>query len=586
MINKLNGNLELNCSIFNSYDYNDLSLNELLCTFFTKINECIDISNRSLTFIEWLVNIGLSQEVSKILNEWLEDGTLAQIINEDIFKELNQKIQLLSDKIDNDINLIRTENENFKNEINNKINNLDTGVGCLYVFKNTEGSYGDCSLVTTNNNKSIMIDCMESDQWNNLNEQLEKVKLKKLDYLLITHFHSDHIGCAKQVIEKYKPTYLVLKKVNFSLLDPVEIKWKTEEYYNIMVESAKANGVEIINANDQTFQLGDNNTIQLFASNFFPYTDPNYNAFSLNFLITVDGVKALFPGDSTKATEEYLKGQIGEIDILKLSHHGADGGNTVTWFKELKARYGIINRTNIYKNYTVETNALNFKLFGGQIYSNDNNNFVYFGLKKGGVLIGCERTPYPNKFVKDLNNNWILFNSSGYLAHEGIHSYKVDHYYTNSEGVVSIDTWVEFQGESFYCGSSGSFLKNEFIQRKEGDGTLAPNKYLYVGDDGRWVDGGSYINYKGNTYVLYSQDDPDKGVKRGEMAYNGFVNYNGVWYWASENGVILKNEWAQDNGNWYYFNTDGHMLFNKENVFIDGDRWNFDSSGVATKVGM
>lgn len=99
MLAKIPDNINLNCSIFNSYDYNDLSLTELLCTFFNKINECIDISNKSLTFLEWLKEIGLHEETIKILNEWLIDGTLTEIINEEIFNELNAKINTINQKV-------------------------------------------------------------------------------------------------------------------------------------------------------------------------------------------------------------------------------------------------------------------------------------------------------------------------------------------------------------------------------------------------------------------------------------------------------------------------------------------------------
>lgn len=101
MISKIPNNLNLNCSVFNSYDYPDLSLTELLCTFFTKINECIDICNESLTFLEWLKDKGLHDETIKILNEWLIDGTLAKIINEEIFNELNDKVKALEDNVQN-----------------------------------------------------------------------------------------------------------------------------------------------------------------------------------------------------------------------------------------------------------------------------------------------------------------------------------------------------------------------------------------------------------------------------------------------------------------------------------------------------
>lgn len=101
MINKLNA-FDLDCSIFSVYDYNSGSMTELLCEFFKKINECIDVSNKSLSLLEWLVEIGLKKEVAEKLNEWITDGTLAEIINETLFQELNEKIDNLGEEI-NDV---------------------------------------------------------------------------------------------------------------------------------------------------------------------------------------------------------------------------------------------------------------------------------------------------------------------------------------------------------------------------------------------------------------------------------------------------------------------------------------------------
>ena len=84
--------MDLNCNLFSVYDFDSGSIQELLCRFFEKINECINVSNATFKLAEWLVTIGLKQEVALTLEKWLTDGTLATIINETIFNELNQKL--------------------------------------------------------------------------------------------------------------------------------------------------------------------------------------------------------------------------------------------------------------------------------------------------------------------------------------------------------------------------------------------------------------------------------------------------------------------------------------------------------------
>ena len=67
-------------------------MQDLLCQFFTKINECITVSNETIDLAKWLVNEGLEIEVVKKLMMWLDDGTLEEIINFNIFNSLNNKL--------------------------------------------------------------------------------------------------------------------------------------------------------------------------------------------------------------------------------------------------------------------------------------------------------------------------------------------------------------------------------------------------------------------------------------------------------------------------------------------------------------
>lgn len=55
-----------------------------------------DVTNQWNSVIEWVMNEGLDEAVVKRINEMVEDGSLAQLINETIFEQLNARITLLS----------------------------------------------------------------------------------------------------------------------------------------------------------------------------------------------------------------------------------------------------------------------------------------------------------------------------------------------------------------------------------------------------------------------------------------------------------------------------------------------------------
>ena len=82
------------------YDFNDFTLNELICKLAQKMDEVITQSNESFNYLEWLKNEGLSDEVIGILQAWKDDGTLETLINEQLFNGLNTKIDEISSQLD------------------------------------------------------------------------------------------------------------------------------------------------------------------------------------------------------------------------------------------------------------------------------------------------------------------------------------------------------------------------------------------------------------------------------------------------------------------------------------------------------
>lgn len=114
----------INDNRFSVYNYCGVSIQSVLNKFFTKINACVEFTNKTLDLAEWLVNEGLSLEVSKKLQIWLEDGTLQQIINQEIFGNINAKL----DEHDAFIQEIFSELENLSRQdikILEKIGNIE-----------------------------------------------------------------------------------------------------------------------------------------------------------------------------------------------------------------------------------------------------------------------------------------------------------------------------------------------------------------------------------------------------------------------------------------------------------------------------
>ena len=93
------------------YDFNDYTLNELICKLAQKMDEVIYQSNESFSYLDWLKSQGLSDEVIKVLTEWKDNGTLEVIINGHVFNELSNSIN----EINNSINDLTQRIEQLEN---------------------------------------------------------------------------------------------------------------------------------------------------------------------------------------------------------------------------------------------------------------------------------------------------------------------------------------------------------------------------------------------------------------------------------------------------------------------------------------
>lgn len=437
----------------------------------------------------------------------------------------------------------------------------------IYNLKNKEGSYGDCIVIKADDGTFSMIDCFMEENYQVQIQQLDKIGLTKLKYLFITHDHSDHVGNAPAIIEKYRPQYIVFKDgIDYSKLPSQETEWDTKGYHDRMLAAADKFNVQKIVANDQQFKIGKNDYIEAFASKFYDYS--NENNMSVNYLLVSHGTKSLFPGDSTVATETYLQNRIGKIDLYKLSHHGADGGNSDKRFEELQARYCLIDRLDVYKKDIIKNFALKCLKYGGKVYSNDNNDMTVFKITRGSIYPCCYEYKLPLQFLDYYGGKYKMTNEAGGIATKGIYPYKSDFYFVKDDGFIATNEWIKYDGIDYHASSSGALDRNCFIQ-----GTFNEKPcYYWMDENCKMVIEPKLIYYNNNTYLIKSNT---------LMASAEFIEYQQSWYYALETGALVKNDWVFKDNNYYWMKPNGVMA-SEETIFIEGKWYDFNGSGVCT----
>ena len=118
--------------VYDLEDYTQLEINSKLIQ---KMDEVIENCNNAFEFMDYIKGEGLTNEVINTLLAWTEDGTLENIINQNVFNELNSKVDNFQENVNNELQETKIEIENLRNEINDNIteltNSIDTKINEL-----------------------------------------------------------------------------------------------------------------------------------------------------------------------------------------------------------------------------------------------------------------------------------------------------------------------------------------------------------------------------------------------------------------------------------------------------------------------
>lgn len=194
---------------------------------------------------------------------------------------------------------------------------------------------GDSSFIHTRDGKNILIDAGEGDSKKYsygekvLFPYLIAKNARKIDYLFITHFDSDHYGGALKIIDELKVKNLVI---------PYTEK-KTKGYYNV-INKAKERDVNIIcGENGKNIICGKYFKSKIIWPDKSKYISENeLNNNCLVMKITISNLKILYTGDIEKVAEEKLFENTKKLyfDIVKAAHHGSISSTTDKFLEKVK----------------------------------------------------------------------------------------------------------------------------------------------------------------------------------------------------------------------------------------------------------
>ncbi len=192
---------------------------------------------------------------------------------------------------------------------------------------------GDCSLIVSEG-KTLLIDTGEKENAEQICEYLREHNIEKIDYMLLTHQHSDHMGGASLIIDSMDVENIIIPKLPDDMTP-------TTKFYEKFLKSVKNKGLKITAA-----KPGDNYTIGECSLEILAPVEKydDLNNFSAAAMLTHGENKFFFSGDiEKKAEKDIIKtGRLTEVDVYKAAHHGSSTSNCKDILEILDPDYAVI----------------------------------------------------------------------------------------------------------------------------------------------------------------------------------------------------------------------------------------------------
>lgn len=290
---------------------------------------------------------------------------ISGIINDVLDGDIDSALDKVIDGISPDSNPIKNE---AKGESELRIHFLDVG-------------QGDSILVELPDDTVMLID--SGDGRNSGETEISKyivnyltsLKITTIDYLVVTHSDSDHVGNMWEVLDNFEVEKAYVPKLeNTSITKTYQYFYEKLQEETYTDENGTKQNCEIVNSYISDVIESENPDNSFFIA-FLAPTDEEYddlntanpsasdkNGVSPIMFLEYFEKRILFTGDTITAVEEkvinnyknnyynILEGSFGKygvnlksIDILKVAHHGGNTSTCETFLATINPTYSVIS---------------------------------------------------------------------------------------------------------------------------------------------------------------------------------------------------------------------------------------------------
>lgn len=225
---------------------------------------------------------------------------------------------------------------------------------------------GDCSLIELPDGKTMLVDAGETEEGQKITRYLKSFGIDKIDFLVGTHPHSDHIGGLEEIINGFEVANVYMPR-----------KSHNSATFKNLLNCIKERGLTVKSpiAGEILYE-GDGVKIKVLSPMASYYDD--LNNYSIVLEIIYGNKSFLLTGDA----ENQILNKIavsGKVDVLKVSHHGSYSANGKRFYNRIMPEYAVISvgNSNRYGHPHRETISI-LKERNIKFFRTDNDGTVVF----------------------------------------------------------------------------------------------------------------------------------------------------------------------------------------------------------------
>jgi len=237
------------------------------------------------------------------------------------------------DNIDDSNNIDNIDNtsiENIESNISNEKGKIEDLTNVELKNEDLKIYYIDVgqadSILIQNNEKTLLIDAGNNEDGKNIVKFIQNLGINKINYLVGTHPHEDHIGGLDNVINSFEIENILMPKVQTNtktfedVLDSISNK-------GLNITSPKKGDKFMLEEAECEIMLSEENS-------------KNLNNSSIVIRLVLKDQSYIFMGDTEKDNEALRSWP--QTNVIKIGHHGSNTSTSADFIKQISPQIAII----------------------------------------------------------------------------------------------------------------------------------------------------------------------------------------------------------------------------------------------------